>query len=65
MIFLQMHQIQHDLWWFDTPIVQEPAGFYLTEKVHVSDGTLKFDRLQKLRDGETKMGVAQSISNTK
>ena len=38
-----------------------PIFFYFD----VSDGTLKFYRLQKLGDGETKMGVAQSISNTK
>ena len=31
----------------------------------VSDGTFKFSRLQKLGVVQTKMGVAQSISNTK
>ena len=35
-----------------------PIFFYFD----VSDGTLKFYRLQKLGVGETKMGVAQSIS---
>ena len=31
----------------------------------LSDGNLKFYRLQTLGVGETKMGVAQSTSNTK
>ena len=38
-----------------------PILFYFD----VSDGTLTFYRLQKLGVGETEMGVAQSISNTK
>ena len=38
-----------------------PIYFYFD----VSDGTLKCYRLQKLGVGETKMVIAQSISNTK